>query len=136
MLAFIPLVTLAAAFGFASASPIAARQESARFGAITQFTVTYDSTKAQAQPQYLDVYIQGTLGGTFVQPEFLLKRTDYSSDSKTLTFQTTLPAMDTDADQGYSDAGSYLIWADITYPSAAGSLEVGGVSTPITVDLS
>ncbi len=35
MLAFIPLVTLAAAFGFASASPIAARQESARFGAIT-----------------------------------------------------------------------------------------------------
>ncbi|PSR85520.1 hypothetical protein PHLCEN_2v5411 [Hermanssonia centrifuga] len=147
---FLPLVTLAAAvFGYASANPLLARQEAERFGGVEvvpntvklgeEFVVTYNSTTAEAQPQFLDVYIQGTLPSGFEQPYFLLLRTDYPADSHSLAFQTTLPTFDDDVNNGYVVDASYLIWAFITFPSpdtTSGSLEVGGISTTIGVDLS
>lgn len=55
-----------------------------------QFVVTYNSTRAIAQPVFLDVYIQETLQNGFVYPYYVLKRTSYPSDAKSLTFTSTV----------------------------------------------
>ncbi|PSS30981.1 hypothetical protein EW026_g8312 [Hermanssonia centrifuga] len=149
MVALLSLVTLAAtAFGLVSANPIEARQEALRFGVVNvnpttvkvneEFIVTYNSTLARYQPAFVDFYIQGTIvANGFVQPEYLLQRSSYPAGAKTLSFQTTLPAIEPDADKGYTDQAAYSVWAYITFPSPdTGALEVGGTSTGIGIDLS
>ncbi|KAJ3529061.1 hypothetical protein NM688_g7907 [Phlebia brevispora] len=143
---FTPLLCIAAAFGLASSNPVnvnVARQEAARFGSVTvepstvnydgEITITYNSSKALAQPRYLDVYIQGTLSSGFVEPYYLLGRFDYGN-ATVLEFQSTLPKLYTSPTNGYSEDAGYDIWAFITYPSPdGGAYVVGGTSAGLSV---
>ena len=51
-------------------------------------TVSYNSTHALAVPQFLDVYIQGTLSSGFVQPYYQMLRYDWPQDSTFYQFDT------------------------------------------------
>ncbi|KAI0690316.1 hypothetical protein BC835DRAFT_190380 [Cytidiella melzeri] len=142
-----PLLAVAAAFGLASANPvIESRQEAIRFGLVTieptsvaldePFLVHYNSTRARWQPLTLDVYISGTYPNGFVTPYYQLLRTDYPANATSLSFETTLPVLDTvDINEGYVVNATYLIWAFISYPTGTGAIAVGGTSAGIHIEL-
>lgn len=52
--------------------------------------MTYNSTLARRQPKFLDVYIQGQLPSGFIQPQYLLRRSDFDPANKVVSFDTTV----------------------------------------------
>ncbi|KAF8913555.1 hypothetical protein CPB85DRAFT_1299400 [Mucidula mucida] len=138
MRAFSIVATAAALFlGVSASSPMAARQEAARFGSVNvspstvstgdSFEITYNSTLARFKPDYVDFFIQGTRSNGNPTPYVVLSRHDYGGAEG----QTILTSTETTPDlASLGPADSYLVWAFVTYPNEG--LEMyGGTSAPI-----
>ncbi|THU89171.1 hypothetical protein K435DRAFT_915397 [Dendrothele bispora CBS 962.96] len=82
----------------------AAAQQAARFGSVSvspcpftggqDVTITYNATTAASadhQPEFVDLYIQGTFTNGNPSPRVLLQRNDFGADQVILTIDTTIP---------------------------------------------
>lgn len=127
--------------GVASANPIVERQEALRFGVLDvspsqvaigdEIQINYNSTKAYYQPEYVDVYLQGTRSNGYNTPQVLIARHDYQPTQKSLIFNATIPDVSAFGD----DISSWLLWSFITYnyDNITGLDLYGGTSAPLSI---
>jgi hypothetical protein len=57
---------------------------------LKEVTVTYNSTEAYWQPEFVDVYIQGSYASGYVLPEILIARNNYGPTETILQFNATV----------------------------------------------
>lgn len=111
---FLPLLSLAAAFGAVAAQPEAARfgfvsvtPSTVRFDQVCSFafpllcfrcsatalqpiTVKYNSSTARTKPVAVDFYIQGTYANGFVLPQYTLAHVEDMQNISYVQFQRTV----------------------------------------------
>ncbi|KAI0088842.1 hypothetical protein BDY19DRAFT_151242 [Irpex rosettiformis] len=143
----LPFVAIASLLGLASASPaLEVRQEALRFGVVTTspatikpgqtFNILYNSTRARWQPLYLDIYLSGKYPNGFVLPDFQVLRLDYPADAHFYDFNTTLPVISFDANDGYLADATYGITVWMSYVTETGAISKGGIEHGLQIDLS
>ncbi|THU93185.1 hypothetical protein K435DRAFT_757689 [Dendrothele bispora CBS 962.96] len=134
--------TIFTAIFAASSAVLVSAQEAARFGFVSvspstqvnvgdPITITYNSTSARAQPEFVDFYLQGQFSSGRPTPYFLIQRNEYdaeeggANENKLLILDTTAPNVTQFGIQNWT------LWAYVTYPQD-GLLEIGGIASGLS----
>ncbi|KAF9270842.1 hypothetical protein L218DRAFT_952912 [Marasmius fiardii PR-910] len=129
---FFTVLAATATFGFTVA------QEAARFGYVSvnpsttsrgqTIEITYNSTTAVHQPQFVDFYLQGQISAQRPTPYILLSRNSYGANDRVLIRDVTIPPVGDSMNNGWD------LWAFVTFDDGLGVSEVGGIASGLTIN--